>query len=63
MKTVKNRKVPNKRELNAILIMLHTVTMLAKFHLNTYVDSEKGKVNICIEHFGLDVLVVSDLSL
>ena len=52
MKTVKNRKVPNKRELNAILIMLHTVTMLAKFHLNTYVDSEKGKVNICIEHLG-----------
>ena len=37
--------------------------MLAKFHLNTCVDSENGKVNICIKHFGLGVLVVSDLNL
>ena len=37
--------------------------MLAKFHLNTCVDSENGKVNICIKHFELGVLVVSDLNL
>ena len=43
--------------------MWHIVTVLAKFHLNTCVDSENGKVNICIKHFELGTLVVSDLSL
>ena len=48
----------------------HTVTVLAKFHLNTCVDSENtcvdsenGKVNICIKQLGLGVLVFSDLNL
>ena len=26
--------------------------MVAKFHLNTCVDSESGKFNICIKHLG-----------
>ena len=43
--------------------MLHTFTVLAKFHLNICIDSENGKVNICIKHFGLGVLVVSYLNL
>ena len=60
MKTEKNRKVPNK-ELTAILIF-DILLVLAKFHLNTCIDSENGKFNICIKHFGLDVLVVSVLS-
>ena len=61
-KTEKNRKVQNKSELTAILIC-DILLVLAKFHLNTCVDSENGKFNICIKHFGLGVLVVSDLSL
>ena len=61
VKTEKNRKAPNK-ELTAILIF-DILLVLAKFHLNTCIDSENGKVNICIKHFGLGVLVVSDLSL
>ena len=39
VKTEKNRKIPNKRELTAILIYdIGTVTVLAKFHLNTCID-------------------------
>ena len=62
VKTEKNRKVPNKRELTASLIC-DILLVFAKFLLNTCVDSENGKVNIYIKHFGLGVLVVSDLNL
>ena len=61
VKTEKNRKVPN-QELTAILIF-DILLVLAKFHLNPFIDSENGKVNICIKLFRLGVLVVSDLSL
>ena len=43
--------------------MWHSVTMLAKFRLNTCVDSENGKVDIYFKHFGLCVLVFSHLNL
>ena len=33
-------------------------TVLAKFHLNFCVDSENGKVNLCIKHCGLRLLVI-----
>ena len=38
---------------------------VSKFHknLNIFFDSEKGKVIKYIKHFGLGVLVVSDLNL
>ena len=40
-----------------------TVTVSAKFHLNTCVDSENGKVDIYFKHFGLCDLVFSHLNL
>ena len=44
-------------------LLCDILIVLATFHLNICIDSENGKFNICIKHFGLGILVVSDLNL